>query len=126
MEIKRYIQDYVNKMKLIQETLLEYIDSYENENEIFQKLNQYFEDYKIRENKHFLQDTLHLISKISNNHYRSQNFINKMERILKSIENEIKSNFQNFDIFHIFKNNKRILLFLFEEKIIIPDQYILQ
>lgn len=121
MEIKRYILEYVNKMKPIQQLILNFL---ENEEADFQTSIEYFDDQKIRENKQELQDLLHLISKISNNHHRSPNFFIKIEHILKTFQDKIKIFFPNFEIFHIFKNNKRILLFLFEEEILIPDKSI--
>ena len=68
---------------------------------------------------------LKLISKISENHHRSANFIIKIEQILSHYSSEIKQTFTNLEIFEIFQNDKLILLFLFEQKIIIADKSIL-
>lgn len=40
------------------------------------------------------------------------------------MKDEIQKSFSNYEIFNIFKSNKLILLFLFEQKIIIPDKSI--
>ena len=64
---------------------------------------------------------MYLISKIFKNHYRSNDskcFINKIERIINNYKKKMLLHFSNFEIFQIFKENKRILLFLFEEQII--------
>ena len=71
-----------------------------------------------------LIEILRLITKVANNHTRTPNFSSKIQEILLFLKDKIISNFSNSEIFQIFKSNKRILLFLFEEKILIPDQSI--
>ena len=61
---------------------------------------------------------LHMISKIASDHHRLPNFINKIEKILKYLKDDITRYFSNSSIFNIFSESKRILLFLLEEKII--------
>ena len=109
-------------MKHIQEILLEFLDNENSVEEDFQKVIKYLDDQKIRENQHELKSILHLLSKISNHHYRSTNFFTKIEQILKNYFEEIKSNFSNCELFTIFKNSKLLLLYFFEEKLLIPDQ----
>ena len=65
-----------------------------------------------------------MLSKISNNHHRNLNFIEKIEKIIQHYKNQIHKYFSNFDIFVIFKSNKRIILFLIEQKIISIDKQI--
>lgn len=43
---------------------------------------------------------------------------------MKQFKNQIIKQFSNLEIFHIFKSNKRILLFLIEEKMMIIDEQI--
>ncbi|KAK8837055.1 hypothetical protein M9Y10_037104 [Tritrichomonas musculus] len=125
MEIKAYVTSFLSRMKNTQEKILSFLDSDQNREEDLQVLLRYFQDQKICEDKVEFKALLHLISKISNNYHRSTNFICKIEQILKNLQEKTKNYFSNYDIFHIFKNNKRILLFLFEEKVIIPDKSIL-
>ena len=66
----------------------------------------------INEDKHELRLFLRLINEISNNHQRSSNLINKIEKILDQIQKDIKKYFTNSQIFELFKENLRILLFL--------------
>lgn len=115
---------YIDKMKIIQSTLLEYIecDCYNEEN--FQNLIQILKDYKVTTIRHELKLILHLLLKISNNHYRPDDFFNKIEKILLFLQNEIQKNFSNTEIFDIFKSNKRILLFLIEQKIVTVNKSI--
>ena len=64
--------------------------------------------------------------KITKNHHHSPGFYAKIDQILTQIKNDIKTNFTNSEIFRIFKSHKRILLYLLENKILIPDESIAQ
>ena len=67
---------------------------------------------------------LHLLTKISDNHHRIPDFFDKIGRILQVFQVDIKKYYKNSEKFNIFKSNKRILLFLNEQKIMIVDKYI--
>ena len=110
-------------MMAIQKKLLKFIKKNKEGN--FQELTNIIENVKIIDNKYDFKSFLHLISKISNNHYRFLGFHEKIEQILSFYRNQIQNYFTNDEIFNIFKNNKRILLYLFDEKVIIFDQNIL-
>ena len=118
------IKEYFKKMEEIQIKLIEFIDGGSNNENEFKDLISLFDEQKIKENKHNLKTLFHLLVKITDNHHRSANFFDKIEQILSFFQDEIKQNFSNFDIFNIFKSNKRILLFLFERQIITPDNSI--
>lgn len=106
------------EMKGIQNKLLEYIDKEHNTEENFQNINQLLIDQKILENRHDTSTFLYLISKIANNHHRVNDFFTKIEHVIKSIKDDILKHFTNTEIFDIFKQNKRLLLFLLQEKMI--------
>ena len=114
---------YIEEMKNIQANLLNLLDNDIEEN--FNNLCTIFEDLEIKKNLHKLKTILHLIVKISNNHYRRPYFFYKLERVLLLFKDEIKKYFSNSSIFNIFKNCKRIILFLLEENIMTFDKYIL-
>ena len=117
-----FIQDYFEKLKLIQEALLSFLD--DENNQTFESLTKLMNEQKITENKDDFKLFLHLLCKISNNHHRTPYFFNKICDILKTIQADIKKNYSNFEIFDIFKENKLVLFLLFEEKIIIPEKAI--
>lgn len=117
------IQHYLDKMRTIQTCLLEYIDS-EDESEKFYLLETELEKLKFQDNKYELESLLLLISKISNNHHRTDDFFYKIEKVLQIYKIDMKKYFTNPELFHIFKKNKRILLYLFEEKILTFDETI--
>ncbi|KAK8870178.1 hypothetical protein M9Y10_008055 [Tritrichomonas musculus] len=116
-------QDFFEKMKITQDNLLKYLDNLDD-SQNFVNIKKLIDDQKIHEDQHKLKSFLHLLLKISNNHHRSPNFFNKIIQILQLFKEEIKKKFPNWEIFEIFKNNKRILLFLIEEQIIVMDGYI--
>ena len=117
------IEQHIEKMKLIQNKLIEFICDDEKVEINFQNLNIIFNDLKISENQHFFKEVLHLIIKIYNN-YAKPDFLDKMTRIFLIFKDKIKQTFSNIEIFNIFKTNKRILLFLIEEKIFVIDKTI--
>ena len=118
-----FINEYIKKMRNIQELLLGYLESDDSDGESSENLNK-IKDLEINQDKYDFKLFLHLISQISANHHRCNNFFEKIETILKNYEEDLKKYFSEIDIFNIFRNNKRILLFLFEEKIIIPNDLI--
>ena len=120
MEIKKYL----HAMKDIQSNILNFLEEETNFEENYANLTGILEEQKIREDKNRLQSLLHLLLKISNNHYRSPDFFSKIEKILQFFFTEIMENFSNYEIFNIFKSNKRILLFLIKESVLTIDEII--
>ena len=122
--IKMIIEDLIDKMKKVQSSLLEFLENETNEEENYENFINLIPNQKINEDKHELRLFLRLINEISNNHQRVSNLINKIEKILDQIQKDIKKYFTNSQIFELFKENLRILLFLFQEKIITIDESI--
>ena len=79
------------------------------------KLKDIFEDLKIGDNKHEFRLVLHFISSISENHFREPAFFDKIERSLRYFKDDIKNYYSNLEIFNIFSQNKRIILFFIKE-----------
>ncbi|KAK8841567.1 hypothetical protein M9Y10_027191 [Tritrichomonas musculus] len=118
------IDKYLDEMKCIQLQFLEFIEDDENVEENFQNLCFKLENNKIRDNKHQFRLFLHHIASICVNHHRGQNFFGKVERVLQLFKDDIQKFYTNSEIFNIFEGDKRILLFLIEEKMMIFDEYI--
>lgn len=125
MEGISLLRKYFNKKKIIEELLLECIEV-EEEQSLFDKLIDEIDEQKIAEDKNELAVILRLISRIVDDHFRPPTFFEIIEQIISTFQTEIKNFFTNYEIFQIFKRNKRILLFLIESKIIIPDEKISQ
>ena len=117
-------QEILDIMKKIQNHMLLFIEREDNIEENFHDLQQIFIDHKISESKQLIISILHLITDIANNCYRGANFFDKLFQIILIFQDQIKQNFLNFEIFNIFKSNKRLLLFFIEEKMLIIDKYI--
>ena len=107
-------EQYLEANKKIQKNLLDFIDNDENDEENFENLKHIFHDLNIQNDEYELTQLLLLISTICENHNRSPHFFIKMERILQLFKADIKKYYSNSEIFKIFSNNKRILLFLIE------------
>ena len=113
--------NFITEMKDIQSKLLEFI---ENDEDNFENLKIIFNDQKIHDDKHKLKIILHLVAGIENNHHRGNSFFDKIEKILTFLQGSIKIFFSNSELFQIFKNNKRIILFFIKKEIIIIDKNI--
>ncbi|KAK8837880.1 hypothetical protein M9Y10_035821 [Tritrichomonas musculus] len=116
---------YLEKMKKIYGALLDFIESGEDKEILFQELIKLLDNQKVFENPKEIQSFLHIISKVSKNHHCSPCFFSCIERILLNFKEEIKKFVTNSKIFTIFKGNKKIILFLIKEGIIIVDQFVL-
>ncbi|KAK8876257.1 hypothetical protein M9Y10_006452 [Tritrichomonas musculus] len=111
-------------MNDIQEKILNFLEEESNSEENLLILEDKFNNSKISDNKHDLLSLLHLIPKILNKHHRLPNFFSLIEKILLIFKEDIKKYFSNSEIFNIFKSNKKILLFLIEQQIIVIDEHI--
>ena len=116
------INEMIEKMKMIQSRLLRFINEENDIEEHFQNFKEIFEDHQILDK--YIVLVIHLISQVSSSHYRNNDFISKIERILLIFKDEMKNRFVNSVLFYFFKNNKRILLFLIKEEIMTIDEYI--
>ena len=119
-------QEYLDMMKDIQKNILYFLEEEVNSEENLLILEDKFNNLKISDSKYGILPLLHLISKIVNNYHRFPNFFSKIDKILQVFKKDIKKYFSNSEIFNIFKNNKRILLFLIEQRIIIFDECIVK
>lgn len=119
---KMDIQGYLSTMKEIQEKLLVFLDNNDNSEDSLQQFINFLTN-KLILNEIF-EDFLNLISSISMNHKRTTYFIEKIESILTCLKDEIMHKFTNSNLFNIFKENKRILLFLFKNNYIKIDEYV--
>ena len=124
MESPMPIEEHLNKMKEYQQIILEFLDNEEDSDNNFKNLKNIFNQPNIFDNPYEIKLLLHLIQRISSNHHHATNFYNKICQFFSLFSDKLKKNFSNYEIFRIFKKNKRILLYLIEEKIISIDSYI--
>ena len=112
------IEAFVEKQRKIQRILLDYFDDTTEYQDTVQQLDL----YQCSKNTYDFKIVLYLIVNISNNHQRIGSFFSKIDKILQFYKRDILQYFTNSEIFHIFRRNKRIVLFLIEEKILILDE----
>lgn len=118
------VKQKIEKMKDLQSKVLDYIDKEEDMEENYEVLCNFINEEKIHKNGQDLILLLRLLVYISNNHRRSNNFFQKIEKILIEYKDEIIDYYDNIEIFDIFKSNKRLILFLLKEDMMIIDDYI--
>ena len=118
------IQEYVDQKKELNNALLKYIENDSEDQTEFKNIVQLINQQKIQENDTEFKLLLRIIISISQNHRRCPNFFSRIEQILSFFADKIKQTFSNFEIFNIFQKDKRILLFLFNNKILEFDQNI--
>ena len=116
------IEKFLEKFKSIQDAFLDFLDDEDNLEINFYNLCKLFEDSKIKNCQHDVRLFLRLLLKVANNHHRCPNFFSKIDRILKYFSDDIKK-YKKDEIFRLFQSNKRLLLFLIEEKILPVDEY---
>ena len=115
------VDEYINEKIKLQNLFMDYVDNELDENENYDSLIDYFTTSKIAENKEEIRCLFHFLNIISNNHHRSPNFFQKIEKIISYFEKSFKDSFSNIEIIDLFWCNKRILLYLYESHIIIFD-----
>lgn len=115
------IPQYLEKMKGTYEKLINFIDNQDENNSLLQDLVKIFNEKNVENDVNEFKFLLRLIKKISNNHQRTPYFFHRIEAILNLLKDNMKKQLTNGEIFHIFKSNKRILLFLIKEKILEID-----
>ena len=121
---KMSFKEEIEKMKRIQGVLLEFVEDKLNSEENYENFINIITNHKMNKDPYEFKLVLRLINKIAENHQRVHDFINKIERILVFFKTDIKKHYSNSEIFNLFESNKRILLFLIQEKIILIDEFI--
>lgn len=118
------IQAHIKEMKEIYNKLHKYICNEDNSESQLKDLINLLQDSLKKDNSNKLREIVHIINDISDNHYRTPNFFDKIEQILLQLKDDIKQSMSNSNIFNIVKENKRLLLWFIEQKIIIVDKSI--
>ena len=117
------IDEYVDTKIEFQNLFLNYLDD-ENEEDCDLLIN-FLKIHNISKNKDEIRCLFHFINIISSNHHRCPNFFQKIENIISFFINQddFKKLFTNLELIELFWDNKTILLFLYENKIIFFNEY---
>ena len=119
-----HLQEHINEMKSIQDMFQDFFDDIPNEDELLEKIIQELTKQNILQDNQKIVSFLRFISISTNHYHRYPTFFNKITSFLLKIKDQIHEHLTNFELFMIFKKNKLLLLYLFKEKIIIPDEEI--
>ena len=111
-------------MKLFYSTFIDYVNNDKVFPDDFQNFVSFIQDNQFDKNPDEIRSLLHIIHKVFSYHKRNAIFSDKIYKILLYYSDKIRQTFSNLDIFRIFKNNKLILIFLFENKIITINEEI--
>ena len=65
-----------------------------------------------------MRQFLEIVKSIGEHHHRYQHFNERMNQLLLYYKGQIKQTLSNIEIFHIFENNKKIVLFQLQNDII--------
>lgn len=112
------ILSYLQTLSEIQQKINGFLENESNNEQDFSDLKSFLDSQNFMKNKNLLKEVLHLLLIISNNYYKNINVYKKIEFIIKNLKNSIQKHFSKFEIFNIFKDSKRLLLFLFQENLI--------
>ena len=113
------IPNYIKAKNKIYNLLLEFLESDDDDDFDFTAVLTNNIDVEL---KYFLS----LLSKITKNHHRTPIFNKKINQILNYLSNYITKYLSNSEIFDIFKSNKQILYILFQNHILVSDEYVSQ
>lgn len=113
------------KLLTFESSLKDFLTQKEDIEEKFQNFIINIQQYKIEKNSNELKKILYMIICYSNEFHRNESFFPKIEKIILYFKNQILEFFTNTEIFNVFKNNKRLLLFAIHENIVIFDNKIL-
>ena len=117
-------QTYLQKMKIIQDLLLKYVDDEADDQNIFNEFLNFIKTEKVQENIHLLTSMNHLLASIAAHHHNTLKFFDKIFKIILFIKDDLMKHYTNFEIYNFFNECKRVILFLIEEKIINVDSLI--
>lgn len=116
-EILNEIKDNFQQLIKIQSLLLDCFNSNINDVTSFQKLMKLIVESKVTKNPHKLREFMHLLSYLVSLQHLNPTSMDKIEKILKAFQDDIKQLCSPETIYSIFKNSNLILFFIVEKNI---------
>lgn len=93
--------NYIDAQREFQNKFLLYIDEENNDESSFSNIVNLIKEQNLHENDEELKIFYYFLCNIVNNHYRSANFFDKIERsIFQLFSDDIKNIFSNTEIYH--------------------------
>ena len=118
------MENYIENKKNLYNSILKFLEESDEENDdevrkkSFQKLINIINIQQVEEDEEEMRQFLEIIKSIGENHHRDPHFNEGMNQLLLYYKDQIKQTLSNTRIFHIFENNKKIVLFLLKNNII--------
>lgn len=112
-------------MRLFYSLFLKFVEGGSDTPDNYNEFVTTIKSNNLGENPDELRSILHIIHKVSFHHKRQPNFISKVHKTILFFSDQIKESFSNSDLYRIFRSNKLLLIFLFEQKIITVDEDII-
>ncbi|KAK8899074.1 hypothetical protein M9Y10_001373 [Tritrichomonas musculus] len=107
--------DYLQMLQKSHDILLNFLNNEDNFCSDFNKLIYQLNEFEFQSCKKNMKFLLYILCQISKNHYRTQELISTIEKILLFYKKEIIEFFSDAEIFEIFKKSNRLILFLYKE-----------
>ena len=126
MDSSKLITNYLNKMTKIQNTLLGIINKDKGKEMDSQEIIIFLNELKICKNRQEFKSLLHLLSILYENHHQQQENMVFIEKIIINYKDYILKNFQNCELYTIFRNDKKLLLYLIQSQILKIDKNIIR
>ena len=118
------MESYIKDKKKLYSSILEFLEESDEHNddevktESFDQLIDIFQSQQIEGDVKEMRQFLEIIKSIGENHHRDRHFNENINKLLLHYKDQIKQTFSNTEIFHIFENNKKVVLFLLKEGIL--------
>lgn len=116
------IEEIIAKYKDLYSLLHIYIESDEDITEDFISLSEFLQNNNIFKQKSSLLDFFNMILMISNYHFRSPDFFEKISKIFSEFLRDIKMQITNKEMIEFFKYNSTLLIQLIQSKVITIDE----
>lgn len=121
------LPEFIEQTKELHQILIIFIENecIDDDEILLIELLKKLQNINHRKSPDDLKMILSIVSHIANNYQRNQIYIEKIEKILISLEEQIKQILSNSELFNFFfSNNKKILDLLFKNGIILIDKSI--
>lgn len=115
------VEAWIKQKKELYTHILSFLESESDSKNDFLALTKIIEYQKIVKNEQSIKETLQLLCKIGCNYHRCSVFFNRLALIIEYLKKEVLP-IKDTEIIDIYKSNKRLLLLLFEHKVINLDE----
>ena len=117
--------EYFDQQRDFNDLVLTFIEEEEDDDEYFFDLSNFIKKQNFMMNEKLLHEFIEILINIINNCHRYPDFFGKIIKIVQLLIKDMQQYYSNEELFKIFSSNKRILLSLIENKVILLDKRII-